>query len=95
MDRRVKHGDDAGEWVNMTGTRCRGFMVVDRTRKFAVEAGLPCAFSAFPEIVTRGKSEEEALAMPTDAMCLVLEAMTGRGQPIPPAFTPPVREVTV
>jgi hypothetical protein len=24
MDRRVKHGDDAGEWVNMTGTRCRG-----------------------------------------------------------------------
>jgi hypothetical protein len=24
IDRRVKHGDDAGEWVNMTGTRCSG-----------------------------------------------------------------------
>jgi hypothetical protein len=27
MDRGVKHGDDAGEWVNMTGTRCKTSIV--------------------------------------------------------------------
>jgi hypothetical protein len=27
FSRRVKHGDDAGEWVDMTGTRCNGLVM--------------------------------------------------------------------
>ena len=76
-------------------------IVVDRTRKFAVvlepeeEGGFTVRVPALPEIVTYGKDEEEALAMTQDAIRLVLEDMTARGEPIPPAPTPHLREVTV
>jgi antitoxin HicB len=75
--------------------------VVDQTRKFAVvlepelEGGFTVRVPALPEIVTYGKNEEEALAMAEDAIRLVLEDMTTRGEPIPPALTPSIREVTV
>jgi antitoxin HicB len=76
-------------------------IVVDHTRKFAVvlepeeEGGFTVRVPALPEIVTYGKDEEEALAMAQDAIRLVLEDMSARGEPIPPAPTPHIREVTV
>jgi antitoxin HicB len=69
-------------------------IVVDRERKFAVvrepeeEGGFTVRVPALPEIVTYGKDEEEALAMAEDAIRLVLEDMTARGEPIPPAPVP-------
>ena len=50
---------------------------------------------SIPEIVTFGKDESEALAMARDAIRLVLEDMTARGEPIPLAPKPQLREVTV
>jgi antitoxin HicB len=76
-------------------------IVVDRERKFAVvlepeeEGGFTVRVPALPEIVTYGRDEEEALAMAEDAIRLVLEDMTARGEPIPPAPVPHIREVTV
>jgi antitoxin HicB len=75
--------------------------VVDHTRKFAVvlepaeEGGFTVHVPALPEIVTYGKDEVEALAMAEDAIRLVLEDMTVRGEPIPSAPAPRIREVTV
>ena len=75
--------------------------MVDRQRKFAVvlepeeEGGFTVRVPALPEIITYGKDEEEALAMAEDAIRLVLEDMTARGEPIPPAPIPRIREVTV
>jgi antitoxin HicB len=76
-------------------------IVVDRTRKFAVvleleeEGGFTVRVPALPEIVTYGKDEQEALAMAEDAIRLVLEDMTKRGEPIPSTPSPHIREVTV
>jgi predicted RNase H-like HicB family nuclease len=76
-------------------------IVVDLTRKFAVvlepeeEGGFNVRVPALPEIVTYGKDEEKALAMAEDAIRLVLEDMSARGEPIPSAPTPHIREVTV
>ena len=39
--------------------------------------------------------EKEALAMAQDAIRLVVEDMTARGEPIPTASTPRIREITV
>lgn len=50
---------------------------------------------ALPEIVTYGRDETEALAMAEDAIRLVLEDMAARGEPIPPAPTPRIHEITV
>jgi len=78
-----------------------GKIVVDRTRKFTVvlepeeEGGFTVRVPAMPEIVTYGKDEAEALAMAEDAIRLILEDMTARGEPIPIAPTPQIREVTV
>jgi antitoxin HicB len=75
--------------------------VVDYTRKFAVvlepeqEGGFTVRVPALPEIVTYGKDEEEALAMAEDAIRLVLEDMTARGESIPSPPAPRIREVTV
>ena len=44
---------------------------------------------AFPEIVTYGKDEREALAMAQDAIRLVIADSVARGEP------PRIREVTV
>ena len=76
-------------------------IVADQTRRFAVvlepeqEGGFTVRVPALPEIVTYGKNEKEALAMAEDAIRLVLEDMTARGEPIPPPLTPSIREVTV
>jgi antitoxin HicB len=75
--------------------------VVDHTRKFAVvlepeeEGGFTVRVPALQEIVTYGRDEDEALAMARDAIRLVLEDMTLRGEPIPSATTSHIREVTV
>jgi len=75
--------------------------VVDHTRTFSVvlepeeEGGFTVRVPAFPEIVTYGKDETEALAMAEDAIRLVLEDMTARGEPIPKAAAPRLRKVTV
>ena len=75
--------------------------MVDQTRKFAVvlepetDGGFTVRVPSLPEIVTYGQDEKEALAMAADAIRLVLEDMTERGEPIPPAPTPRIREVTV
>jgi antitoxin HicB len=85
----------------MTIKRNKGKIVVDRTRKFTVvlepeeEGGFTVRVPALPEIVTYGKDEAEALAMAEDAIRLVLEDMTARGEPIPAAPAPQIREVTV
>jgi len=75
--------------------------VVDTTRKFAVflepeeEGGFTVRVPTLPEIVTYGKDEAEALAMAEDAIRLVLEDMTARGESIPQSPTPRIREVSV
>lgn len=76
-------------------------IVVDQTRKFAVvlepeaDGGFTVRVPSLPEIVTYGEDEKEALAMAEDAIRLVLEDMTARGESIPLAPTPRIREVTV
>ncbi|MFL6798159.1 MAG: type II toxin-antitoxin system HicB family antitoxin [Xanthobacteraceae bacterium] len=75
--------------------------MAEQTRKFAVvlepeqESGFTVRVPALPEIVTYGRDEKEALAMAEDAIRLVLEDMTAHGEPIPPAITPSIREVSV
>jgi len=75
--------------------------VAAQTRKFAVvlepeeEGGFTVRVPALPEIVTYGKDEAEALAMAEDAIRLVIEDMTARGEAIPPAPLPRIREVTI
>ena len=75
--------------------------MVDQTRKFAVvlepeaEGGFTVRVPSLPEIVSYGQDEKEALAMAQDAIRLVLEDMTARGEDIPPASTPRIHEVIV
>ena len=74
---------------------------MDHVRKFAVvlepeeEGGFTVRVPSLPEIVTYGKDEDEALAMATDAIRLVLEDCVARGEPIPDGQPPRIREVTV
>jgi antitoxin HicB len=76
-------------------------IAVDHTRTFAVvlepeeEGGFIVRVPAFPEIVSYGKDEGEALAMAEDAIRLVLEDCAARGEPIPSGEPPRIREVTV
>jgi antitoxin HicB len=64
-------------------------------RTFAVvlepedEGGFAVRVPAFPEIITYGKDDGEALAMAEDAIRLVIEDSVARGAP------PRIREVTV
>ena len=48
---------------------------------------------ALPEIVTEGETEEEALAMAEDAICLVLDDRAARGEEIPENSAVRIREV--
>jgi antitoxin HicB len=70
-------------------------------RTFAVvlepedEGGFTVRVPAFPEIVTYGKDESEALAMAQDAIRLVIEDSVARGEPLPSDEPPRIREVTV
>ena len=74
---------------------------MSENRTFAVvlepedEGGFTVRVPAFPEIVTYGKDEREALAMAEDAIRLVLEDCAARGEPIPAGEAPRIREVTV
>ena len=74
---------------------------MNRRRTFAVvlepedEGGFTLRVPAFPEIVTYGKDEEEALAMAEDAIRLVIEDATARGEPIPTDEPSRISEVTV
>ena len=71
------------------------------TRRFVIvlepeqDGGYILSVPSRPEIVTYGKDEDEALAMSEDAIRLALEDMSARGEPIPAAGTPQIREVTV
>jgi antitoxin HicB len=75
--------------------------VVDQQRTFAVvlepeeEGGFTVRVPAFPEIVTYGKDEREALAMAEDAIRLVIADCAARGESIPNGAPPRIREITV
>jgi antitoxin HicB len=70
----------------------RTFAVVLEPEK---EGGFTVRVPAFPEIVTYGKDESEALAMAQDAIRLVIEDSTARGEPLPADEPSRIREVTV
>jgi antitoxin HicB len=59
------------------------------------EGGFTVRVPAFPEIVTYGKDEREALVMAQDAIRLVVEDCRARGEPLPNGEPPRIREVTV
>jgi antitoxin HicB len=74
---------------------------VDEKRTFAVvlepedEGGFTVRVPAFPEIVTYGKDEREALARAEDAIRLVIADCAARGEPVPAGEPPRIREITV
>ena len=74
---------------------------VDQSRTFAVvlepedEGGFTVRVPAFPEIVTYGQDEQEALAMAEDAIRLVIADCKARGEPMPNPAPPRIREITV
>jgi antitoxin HicB len=74
---------------------------MNKSRTFAVvlepedEGGFTVRVPAFPEIVTYGKDEREALAMAQDAIGLVMADSIARGEPLPNDEPPRIREVTV
>jgi antitoxin HicB len=74
---------------------------MDEKRTFAVvlepeeEGGFTVRVPAFPEIVTYGKDEREALAMAEDAIRLVIADSIARVEPVPNGEPPRIREVTV
>jgi antitoxin HicB len=74
---------------------------MDKKRTFAVvlepedEGGFTVRVPTFPEIVTYGRDEREALAMVEDAIRLVIEDCNARGEPLPRDEPPRIREVTV
>jgi antitoxin HicB len=74
---------------------------VDAKRTFAVvlepdeEGGFTVRVPAFPEIVTYGKDEGEALAMAEDAIRLVIADSVARGEPIANSEPPRIRQITV
>jgi antitoxin HicB len=74
---------------------------VDAKRTFAIvlepdeEGGFTVRVPAFPEIVTYGKDESEALAMAEDAIRLVIADSVARGDPLPNGAPPRIRQITV
>ncbi len=74
---------------------------MDQSRTFAVvlepedDGGFIVRVPAFPEIVTYGKDEREALAMAEDAIRLVIADCAARGEPISGGGPPRIREITV
>jgi len=59
------------------------------------EGGFTVRVPAFPEIVTYGDDEAEALAMAQEAIELVMEDRTARGEPIPAPDAMRLRSVKV
>lgn len=74
---------------------------MDQTRTYTVvlrpepEGGYTVRVPAFPEIVSYGEDEPEALAMAKEAIELAIEHRTSLGEDIPESQSTPVREVTV
>jgi antitoxin HicB len=74
---------------------------MSNSRTFAVvlepeeEGGFTVRVPAFPEIVTYGTDEREALAMAQDAIRLVIEESVARGEALPSDEPSRIREVTV
>lgn len=72
---------------------------MDEKRTFAIvlepeeEGGFTVHIPAFPEIVTHGKDEREAMAMAEDAIRLVIVDCTARGEPIPGGEPPRITSV--
>jgi antitoxin HicB len=75
--------------------------IVAHDRTFSVilepqpEGGFTVFVPALPEIVTEGDTEEEAIAMAKDAIRLVLEDRSARGEDIPGDSSTRIREVKV
>ncbi len=59
------------------------------------EGGYTLRVPAFPEIVTYGEDEPEALAMAKEAIELAIEHRASLGEDIPESGATPIREVTV
>ena len=59
------------------------------------EGGFTVRVPAFPEIVTYGEDEADALAMAEDAIRLVIEDSLARGEALPSDEHSRIREVTV
>ena len=59
------------------------------------EGGFTVRVPAFPEIVTYGEDEQQALAMAKDAIELCLESRKERGEDIPDSDAVVVRSVSV
>ena len=59
------------------------------------EGGFTVRVPAFPEIVTFGEDETEALVMAREAIELVLESRRERGEPIPASDAMRLRSVKV
>lgn len=59
------------------------------------EGGFTVRVPAFPEIVSYGENEAEALAMAQEAIELVIEDRVERGEPIPPPDAIRLRSVAV
>lgn len=76
-----------------------GIAIVDAKRTFAVvlepEDGFTVRVPAFPEIVTYGKAEGEALATAEEAIRLVIADRVARGEPMPNTEPPRIRQITV
>lgn len=93
--------DNAGQAPNIGSAPWNRCVSVDRTRTFAIvlepeeEGGFTVRVPAFPEIVTSGGDEAEALAMAEDAIRLVIEDRTARGEPIPDGEPPRIREIRI
>ena len=59
------------------------------------EGGFTVRVLELQEIVTYGEDEAEAMAMAKEAIELVIESRTERGEPLPDASDTLVRQVTV
>ena len=74
---------------------------MDKHYKFSVtlrpepEGGFTVRVPALPEIVTFGETEAEALAMAEEAISLVIEDRTARGEDVPSSDPVQIRSVDV
>ena len=74
---------------------------MDQNRTYTVvlrpepEGGYTVRVPAFPEIVTYGEDEPEALAMAKEAIELAIEHRASLGEDIPDSGSASIREVTV
>lgn len=59
------------------------------------EGGFTVRVAELPEIITYGENESEAMAMAQEAIELVIESRTERGEALPEPAMTLVRQVTV